>query len=157
MIGSDGERHDWQRHGRRAKRAFLVTVSAWTFGPHLPAMAVIKQAGRWPVGCTVTKSENHNMHRYLSALALGAALFVPAALIAQDRETPPQVDHSRDKRYYDRTGKDWHEWNPNEDHVYRQYLQDNHQQDRDFAKLNSRQRDDYFKWRHAHPDSPDKR
>ena len=97
------------------------------------------------------------MHRYLSALALSAALFVPAAVIAQDRESPPQVDHSRDKRYYDRTGKDWHEWSPNEDHVYRQYLQDNHLKDRDFAKASPRDRDDYFKWRHAHPDSPDKR
>ena len=97
------------------------------------------------------------MHRYLGALALGAALFVPVAVIAQDRESPAQVDHSKDKRYYDRAGKDWHDWNPSEDRVYHQYLQDNHQKDRDFAKANSRERGDYFKWRHAHPDSPDKR
>lgn len=96
------------------------------------------------------------MHRYLGALALGAALIIPVAVSAQDRESPPQADHSKDKRYYDKSGKDWHEWNSNEDHVYHQYLQDNHQTDRDFAKANSRERSDYFKWRHAHPDSPDK-
>ena len=97
------------------------------------------------------------MHRYLSALALSAALIVPAAAVGQDRDSPSHMDHSKDKRYYDKSGKDWHEWNPNEDRVYHQYLQDNHQKDRDFAQANSRERVDYFKWRHAHPDSPDKR
>jgi hypothetical protein len=111
--------------------------------------------GQWVA--VLLSQENHNMHRYLGALALGASLFVPVAIIAQDRENPPQADHSKDKRYYDKAGKDWHEWNPSEDRVYHQYLQDNHRKDRDFAKANSRDRDDYFKWRHAHPDSPDKR
>jgi hypothetical protein len=97
------------------------------------------------------------MNRYLAAIALGAALIVPVASSAQDRETPSQVDHSKDRRYYDKSGKDWHEWNPDEDKVYHRYLHDNHQKDRDFAKANSREREDYFKWRHEHPDSPDKR
>jgi hypothetical protein len=100
--------------------------------------------------------ENNTMHRFLGALALSAALIVPAAVSAQDRDRPSPMDHSKDKRYYDKSGKDWHEWNPNEDRVYHQYLQDNHQKDRDFAQANSRERGDYFKWRHAHPDSPDK-
>jgi hypothetical protein len=101
--------------------------------------------------------ENNNMHHYLAALAVSAALIAPVAVSAQDRDSPSQADHSKDKRYYDKSGKDWHTWNPNENHVYHQYLQDNHLRDRDFGKANPRERDDYFKWRHAHPDSPDKR
>jgi hypothetical protein len=97
------------------------------------------------------------MHRYLAALAVSAALIVPVAVSAQVRETPAPEDHARDRRYYDKTGKDWHEWNPKEDHVYHQYVQENHLKDREFVKANPRERDDYFKWRHAHPDAPDKR
>ena len=97
------------------------------------------------------------MHRYLAVLAVSAALIVPAAVTAQDRETPAQADHSKDRRYYDKSGKDWHEWNPNEDHIYRQYLHDNHRKDLEFEKANTRERADYFKWRHSHPDAPDKR
>jgi len=65
-------------------------------------------------------------------------------------------NHGQTKRYYDKTGKDWHEWNQNEDHAFHQYLQEYHKKDHDFSKANSRERDDYFKYRHAHPDPPDR-
>lgn len=89
------------------------------------------------------------MYRYLSVLLVSTALLVPIALKADD-------DHGQTRRYYDKTARDWHEWNENEDHAYRQYLKEQRKRDREFAKASSRERNDYFKYRHAHPDSPDR-
>jgi type III secretory pathway component EscR len=86
------------------------------------------------------------MHRYLSVLLLSTALIVPVVMRADD-------DHRQTRRYYDKNARDWHEWNENEDHSYHQYLQDNHKRDHDFSKASSRERNDYFKYRHAHPDT----
>jgi hypothetical protein len=87
------------------------------------------------------------MHRFLvlSALVLSAALIGPAVARAGD-------PNHQDKRYYDKAGKDYHAWNSNEDHAYRAYLQDQHREYRDFGKINRGQQQEYFKWRHGHPD-----
>jgi type III secretory pathway component EscR len=85
------------------------------------------------------------MHRYLNVLLLSAALVVPVVIRADD-------DHGQTKRYYDKNDRDWHEWNENENHAYHQYLHDNHKRDHDFSKASSRERNEYFKYRHAHPD-----
>ena len=89
------------------------------------------------------------MHRYLQMALLGAALVVPISLSAQDHDrdrvnTPP--------RYQDRAHHDWHEWNENEDHAYRHWLEEHHRAYHDFAKASRREQEDYWKWRHAHPD-----
>jgi hypothetical protein len=102
------------------------------------------------------------MYRYLSVFVLSAALMGPAALIAQDRDRQGQDRGQQDRnqqgnRYYDKNGKDWHDWNDNETTAYRRYLQENHKKDHNFAKAGSRERAEYFKWRHAHPDSSDNR
>ena len=88
------------------------------------------------------------MHRYLTVLFLGAALAGSVAARADD-------DHhsaNRTQRYYDKDARDYHEWNQNENQVYHQYVTENHKRDREFAKTNRRERQDYFKWRHDHPD-----
>lgn len=85
------------------------------------------------------------MYRYLSAFVLGAALLAPVALRADD-------DHKvKVKVYYDREGRDRHEWNDNEIRSYRQYQTEQHQT-REFNRANRQQQADYWKWRHAHPD-----
>ena len=85
----------------------------------------------------------------LSVLMLGAALSVPVAARAADGgDKKPQV-----KRYYDQKNKDYHEWNDNEDKAYRSYLGENHHAYVDFAKVKAPQRQQYFDWRHEHPDS----
>jgi ribulose kinase len=86
------------------------------------------------------------MYRYLSAFVLGAALLAPVALRADD-------DHHRVKVkvYYDREGRDRHEWNDNESRSYRQY-QTEQRQTREFNRANRQQQADYWRWRHAHPD-----
>ena len=88
------------------------------------------------------------MHRYLTVLFVSAALAGSVAAKAAD-------DHntgSRTQRYYDKEGRDYHEWNQNENQVYHQYVTENHKRDREFAKTTRREKQDYYKWRHSNPD-----
>jgi len=87
------------------------------------------------------------MNRYLTVLFLSAALAGSVSVRADDHRSDKQT-----KQYYDKEGRDYHEWNQNEDQVYHQYLADNHKKDRDFAKTTRGEKKDYFKWRHDHPD-----
>jgi len=81
----------------------------------------------------------------LTGLLLGAALIAPVAVSAADG------DH--DRRYYDRDGRDYHQWNDREDHAYRIYLGERHYEYREFRRVNEARRREYFLWRHEHPDT----
>jgi len=48
------------------------------------------------------------MHRFLTVLCLSAALAGSAAARADDHRSDYQT-----KRYYDKGGRDYHEWNQN--------------------------------------------
>jgi len=87
------------------------------------------------------------MNRFLTALFISAALAGSLSVRADDHHSDNQ-----NKRYYDKTAGDYHEWNQHEDQVYHQYVTDNHKRDRDFAKTTGAEKKDYFKWRHDHPD-----
>jgi type III secretory pathway component EscR len=87
------------------------------------------------------------MSRFLSSVFVSLALVTPVALQGQDSQ-----DH-QNKRYYDSTHKDYHEWNANEDQKYHQYLKDNHKKDHDWSKASKKQQDNYWNSRHEHPDS----
>ena len=89
------------------------------------------------------------MYRYLKVIVLSAALVVPVAVIAQDRNHPDQ----QTRRYEDKSHKDSHEWNAGEDQAYRRYLQENHRKYRDFGKARKNDQDSYWNWRHSHPDN----
>ena len=78
----------------------------------------------------------------LGGFLLGATFLVPAA----------SADDHHDKRYYDRDGRDYHVYNSQEDHAYRAYLGEQHRTYRDFHKAKRNEQQQYFKWRHAHPD-----
>jgi type III secretory pathway component EscR len=80
----------------------------------------------------------------LSALVLSTTLIGPVVA----RAGAPQ-----EKRYYDKNGKDYHTWNTNEDHAYRTYLTEQHRNYQDFNKVNRSQQQQYFAWRHQHPDN----
>lgn len=86
------------------------------------------------------------MHRFLilSAFVLSASFLVPVVARADDHH---------EKRYYDRNGKDYHTWNNNEDRAYRQYLGEQHRDYREFNRTNRSQQQQYFTWRHTHPDT----
>ena len=87
------------------------------------------------------------MHRFflLGALVLGTTLMGPVVTRAED------ANH-HDKRYYDRDGRDYHAWNNNEDRAYRAYLQEQRREYHNFNTVKRPQQQQYFKWRHEHPD-----
>lgn len=86
------------------------------------------------------------MRHYISVLFLGVTLLLPAAIRADDDH------HEKDHRYYDREGKDYHEWNEQEERAYRHYLEERHEQYHAWNKLKREQQREYWKWRHSHPD-----
>jgi hypothetical protein len=89
------------------------------------------------------------MHRLsiLTVLLAGAAIVAPVAMMADDRD-----DH-HEKRYYDKKGRDYHTWNDHEDRAYRIYLGEKHRGYREFGRINGDRRNEYFRWRHEHPDN----
>jgi hypothetical protein len=97
----------------------------------------------------------HRGYRYLSSLFLTAALAAPLAMMAA---TSPQDNHDQEnrqrennKRYYDKSHKDYHTWDGNEDRAYQRYQTEHHQK-RAFIKLSSHQQTVYWSWRHNNPD-----
>jgi type III secretory pathway component EscR len=119
-----------------------MTDSARAFTLETCAGLVRRTASKVPI----TPSEANKMKRFLilSALVLSTTLIGP--VVAQARA--PQ-----EKRYYDKSGKDYHTWNNNEDRAYRSYVTEQHQQYRDFNRVNRSQQQQYFMWRHQHPDN----
>ncbi len=86
------------------------------------------------------------MKHILGALLLGSALLTPAAAIAQDRE------QGRAVKYHDAAHNDDHEWNASEDQAYRRYLSENHRKYHAFSKLKKSDQEQYWSWRHEHPE-----
>jgi len=95
---------------------------------------------------------------YLSSAVLVIALTAPI-LQAQDRDDHHDRDDHDRHRIYDREHKDYHQWNDDEGRRYRQWYSEAHRgkEYRDFDRLNRRDRDDYWKWRHNHHDDDDRR
>jgi hypothetical protein len=76
---------------------------------------------------------------------------------ARPQDNGRQEEHRRDNRdhnnrVYDRSHKDYHNWDDNEDRSYRGYLEENHRAYRPIAEMNSRTQRAYWNWRHSHPD-----
>jgi hypothetical protein len=93
------------------------------------------------------------VYHYIKAFVLSAALLVPTAISAQDRDHQDQGQSERQsRRYEDKAHNDSHEWNTNEDQKYRQYLQENHKKYRDFDKAKQKDQNKYWNWRHDHSD-----
>ena len=77
------------------------------------------------------------------------AFFVAATVIAP---VALRADDHRERRYYDRDGRDYHAWNGQEDRAYRIYLAEQHREYREFQREKSARQRAYFRWRHDHPD-----
>ena len=87
-----------------------------------------------------------NAHRYISSLLLAAALAAPMAIMAAPEPQAVQV------RVYDRNHKDYHNWDDRENHAWGLYLSDNHRPSHEYAKSNKKEQNNYWNWRHSHPD-----
>ena len=79
----------------------------------------------------------------IGGLLMAAFLITPVAVMADDH-------HRGEKRYYDRDGRDYHYWNGDEDRQYRAYLVEQHREYVPFVRVNVRQRQEYFRYRHEH-------
>lgn len=55
-------------------------------------------------------------------------------------------------RAYDPVHRDYHVWGPSETTYYNQWTVETHRQKRDYKRLKPKDQDEYWKWRHDHPD-----
>ncbi len=98
------------------------------------------------------------VYRHLNFLVLTSAFIVSPAMLtsaaAQDdkHQDANQRNDQEQTRVYDQTHKDYHNWNENEDRSYHQYLGEQHKNYVDYSKLDRKDQDQYWNWRHAHPD-----
>jgi hypothetical protein len=87
--------------------------------------------------------------RILLTGLMGTALLVPPTALRAD-------DKDRDKKeriYRDRKHNDEHHWNDHEDKAFRIYAEQNHRPYKDFHRLNERDQQAYWDWRHDHSDA----
>ncbi len=87
-------------------------------------------------------------HRFVSALILTAALSAGGPLMAA--ATPQEA--SVQVRVFDSGHHDYHNWDAREDHAYRGYLIERHEHYRPYDRQSHRRQQDYWNWRHSHPD-----
>jgi len=89
----------------------------------------------------------HRAHRYIASLFLTAALAAPAAIRAA---AVPQVGVQ--VKVYDKSHKDYHNWDENEDRAYTQFHGSHKTYNATFSKTTPKQQTAYWNWRHANPD-----
>jgi hypothetical protein len=78
------------------------------------------------------------MHKYIRTLLISAALTGPAVACAV--------------RIYDEPRHDYHRWNAREERAYHVYLTERRREYREFSRLNQREQEEYWDWRHTHSD-----
>jgi hypothetical protein len=90
-----------------------------------------------------------------AALCSAACIATLLPVFAQDRkdDNDRAQQHRSSYAYYDSKHRDWHAWNHEEEQSYQRYAKEHHLENSDFAGLSERQQQQYWKWRHKHPDS----
>jgi hypothetical protein len=83
------------------------------------------------------------------ALLAGATLAIPVISTAAATPAPRAQD---DRGIYDRDHKDYHKWDDAEDRAWRRWIKETHRKDHEFAKADRKEQQEYWKWRHEHPD-----
>lgn len=86
----------------------------------------------------------HRAHRYFASLFVMAALTAPVTILAGPAR--------QENRIHDREHKDYHRWDDKEDQAWRRFLAEKHRDDHEFAKANRKEQNEYWNWRHSHPD-----
>jgi len=87
-------------------------------------------------------------NRYITSLALAAALVVPVAIMA----APAPQDAGVQIRVYDSNHKDYHNWDDRENRAWGIFLTDNHKKSHEFSRASKKEQGQYWNWRHQHPD-----
>jgi hypothetical protein len=89
----------------------------------------------------------------LGAAALSIALMTPAVILAQDHDDHHDRDDHHNRDYRDNHHHDNHHWNDHEDRAYHMWLEQRHHKYVEFDRLNAREQQRYWDWRHNHDDS----
>jgi hypothetical protein len=96
------------------------------------------------------------MTKHLPAFLLMAALAAPTLALAtprtQSSRSSQEERANAQRRVYDRTHQDYHVWDGREDQAYHAWLAERHRDNRDYSRLNRRDQNKYWQWRHAHPE-----
>jgi hypothetical protein len=80
------------------------------------------------------------MRQYIGSLLIGLTLVGSAsACVAR-------------VRVYDEPRRDYHRWDGGEERAYRAYLAERRREYVEFRRLNKREQEEYWEWRHGHPD-----
>lgn len=81
-------------------------------------------------------------HKHLASLLLTAALIAPlgAALLASPPAAVAQEDHHERK------------WDEHEQAAWARFLAEKHRKDHEYAKSKKKEQEEYWAWRHDHPD-----
>ena len=92
-----------------------------------------------------------NIHRYRNIALVTAGLIVsftlsPVVLRADDHK-------EQGRTYHDKAHNDDHQWSSHEDQAYRMWAKEKHRKQGDFARLNDRDQQAYWGWRHSHSDA----
>jgi hypothetical protein len=94
------------------------------------------------------------MTKYFKVVVLGTSLMFLPVISAQDRDRRDnQQTQQNNRRYEDKAHHDSHEWNDNENQAYRHYLEERHRKYHEFDRANRREQNDFWNWRHSHPDT----
>jgi hypothetical protein len=88
-------------------------------------------------------------NRYIGSLLLAAAFTAPVAIMA----APAPNDDGVQVRVYDSHHKDYHNWDDRENKSWGVYLNDNHRRPHEYSKSNRKEQNNYWNWRHSHPDN----
>ena len=92
--------------------------------------------------------------RFYSIGLLSATLMTPIATLAQDDHRNDQRKEAENaRRYQDARHHDEHAWNDHEDRAYHMWLEERHRKYNDFDRLNARDQQAYWDWRHNHSDA----
>ena len=90
----------------------------------------------------------------LSATLMAPVALVPSRALAQDEHRNEQRrEAENNRRYQDARHHDEHAWNEHEDRAYRMWLEERHRKYNDFERINERDRQAYWDWRHNHSDA----
>jgi hypothetical protein len=96
------------------------------------------------------------MTKHASAFLLMAVMAAPTLAVAAPRTETSQSSRedraAAQRRVYDRTHKDYHVWDGREDQAYHAWLAERNRDYRDYSKLKRKDQNNYWQWRHAHPD-----
>ena len=85
----------------------------------------------------------HKTKKHLASILLTAAMVAPlgaALVVAQPASAAAQED------------RDHRKWDEHEQAAWGRFLAEKHRKDHDYAKSKKKEQEEYWAWRHDHPD-----